>query len=55
MFTLARHFKRAVKRLYIYSWKGQGCSTFDAGLVGPNGQPRPAYAVVKSNLATFTR
>jgi hypothetical protein len=55
MFTLARHFKRAVKRLYIYSWTGQGCGGFDAGLVGPNGKTRPAYAIVKSNLATFTR
>jgi hypothetical protein len=55
MFTLARHFKRAVKRLYIYSWTGQGCGGFDAGLVDPNGKPRPAYAVVRRNLATFTR
>jgi hypothetical protein len=55
MFTLARHFKLYVKRLYIYSWNGQGCGSFDAGLVGPNGVTRPAYAVVKRNLATFTR
>jgi hypothetical protein len=56
MFTLARRFQRTVKRLYIYSWTGTGCTgQFDAGLVDAHGKPRPAYAVVKRNLTTFTR
>jgi hypothetical protein len=55
MFTLARHFRRYVKRLYIYSWDGGGCGSFDAGLVGPDGQPRAAYNTVKRELSSFTR
>jgi hypothetical protein len=56
MFSLARHFRRAVKRLYIYSWTGTGCSGgFDAGLVDARGKPRPAYSVVKRSLTSFTR
>jgi hypothetical protein len=56
MFSLARHFKSSVKRLYIYSWSGTGCSGgFDAGLVDPHGKPRAAYSVVKRSLASFTR
>jgi hypothetical protein len=56
MFSLARHFQRSVKRLYIYSWSGTGCSGgFDAGLVDQHGKPRAAYSVVRSALRTFTR
>jgi hypothetical protein len=56
MFSLARRFRRSVKRLYIYSWRGSGCSGgFDAGLVSPHGKPRAAYSVVKSSLRSFTR
>jgi hypothetical protein len=56
MFTLARQFRRDVKRLYIYSWTGTDCANgFDAGLVDAAGKPRPAYAIVKRNLSTFTR
>jgi hypothetical protein len=56
MFSLARHFRRSVKRLYIYSWRGTGCSGgFDAGLVDQHGKPRAAYSVVKSSLRSFTR
>jgi hypothetical protein len=50
MFKLA-HSSRRIKRLYIYSWLGeQRGARFDAGLVGPNGSPRPAYFVVKKKL-----
>jgi hypothetical protein len=56
MFSLARHFQRSVKRLYIYSWSGTNCNGgFDAGLVDAAGKPRAAYKVVKRNLSTFTR
>ena len=56
MFSLAKKFRRYVKRLYIYSWTGTGCTGgFDAGLVDQNGTPRPAYAVVKRSLSSFTR
>jgi hypothetical protein len=56
MFSLAKRFRRYVKRLYIYSWTGTGCGGgFDAGLVGPDGKPRAAYGVVKRSLSSFTR
>lgn len=38
-----------IKRLYYYSWQGGG--TFDAGLMWPNGSPRPAYAAFASWVA----
>jgi hypothetical protein len=50
MFRLARSNRR-IKRLYIYSWKGEKRGArFDAGLVYPNGKPRPAYHVVRKTL-----
>jgi hypothetical protein len=50
MFRLARSNRR-IKRLYIYSWKGERRGArFDAGLVGPGGKPRPAYYVVRKAL-----
>ena len=62
MFTLASRFKsRGVQRVYEYNWFGAqagGCGSsclFDAGLVNPNGTPRPVYAVFKAKLANFSR
>jgi hypothetical protein len=50
MFKLAASNRR-IKRLYIYSWKGETRGArFDAGLVGPDGRPRPAYNVVAKKL-----
>jgi hypothetical protein len=50
MFKLAGSSRR-IKRLYIYSWLGeQRGARFDAGLVGPDSRPRPAYYVVKKKL-----
>jgi hypothetical protein len=50
MFRLAASSRR-IKRLYIYSWLGeQRGARFDAGLVGPDSRPRPAYYVVKRKL-----
>jgi hypothetical protein len=55
MFTLAKKLKAVVKRLYIFSWEGSDCSGFDAGLVGQNGLPRPAYLTLKNALPSFVR
>jgi hypothetical protein len=50
MFRLAALSKR-IKRLYIYSWLGEQMGArFDAGLVGPDSAPRPAFFVVKKKL-----
>jgi hypothetical protein len=42
---------RRVKRIYLYNWTGgKPTDRFDAGLVGPDGKPRPAYARLKAAL-----
>ncbi|MDQ3677035.1 MAG: hypothetical protein M3401_09575 [Actinomycetota bacterium] len=47
---LARRHER-VKRIYLYNWTGSKRSDrFDAGLVGPDGKPRPAYDVLRKAL-----
>ncbi len=49
-FRLARSSDR-VRRVYLYNWTGAAPDArFDAGLVGPDGQPRPAYDVVRRAL-----
>src|ERR671918_167179 len=41
-FSLARQYRFRIKRLYIYNWNGSPRSArFDAGLVNPDGSPRP--------------
>ena len=50
-FSLARQHRFRIKRLYIYNWNGAPRSArFDAGLVNPNGSPRPGYRIVKRTL-----
>jgi Glycosyl hydrolase catalytic core len=45
-----RGMKSKISRVYVYNWFGvpRG-SRFDAGLVDPDGTPRPAYYVVKNH------
>ncbi len=50
MFRLAASNRR-LKRLYIYQWHGSPLSSsFDSGVVGVDGQPRPSYFAVKRQL-----
>ncbi len=56
MFTLARRFRRQVKRLYPYNFYGTNCRTrFDAGLVNRNGSARPAYRTFLREARRFSR
>jgi hypothetical protein len=55
MFTLARKYRRSVKRLYIYNWTGSNCNGFDAGLTNRDGSLRPGYTVVRRKLSSFLR
>ena len=63
MFTYATRYRpQGVERIYSYNWfgieNGTSCGSrcrFDAGLVDPDGTPRPVYAVFKSKLASFSR
>ena len=40
---------RRVTRVYLYQWRG-GHDRFDAGLLGPDGAPRPGYRVLRRAL-----
>jgi len=43
-------FRSKITRLFVYSWFGaERSARFDAGLVNPDGSPRPAYRVFRSN------
>jgi hypothetical protein len=63
MFTLASRFKSSgVQRVYEYNWFGAESSTacgksclFDAGLVNPDGTPRPVLSVFAAKLKNYSR
>ncbi|WP_354698621.1 hypothetical protein [Paraconexibacter sp. AEG42_29] len=56
MFTLAKKFRSDITRLYSYNWQGTDCTNrFDAGLVHPDGSPRPAYDAFLKGAKSFTR
>jgi hypothetical protein len=62
MFTYASRYRsRGVERVYSYNFFGienGGCGTtcrFDAGLVDPDGTPRPVFSVFKSKIAAYSR
>jgi hypothetical protein len=63
MFSLAGRFKSlGVQRVYSYNWfgseNGAGCGSsclFDAGLVDPDGTPRPVYNVFASKVKNYSR
>lgn len=51
MFRVARSDPR-IERLYVYHWNQVSPpGRFDAGLIGPDGEPRPAYDVVRDEIA----
>jgi hypothetical protein len=64
MFTYASRYRsRGVERVYSYNFFGienetSGCGSrcrFDAGLVDPDGTPRPVFSVFKSKLRSYSR
>jgi len=50
LFTKLAPSNKRIKRLYIYQWSSETGSRFDAGLLGPDGLPRPGYFVVRKKL-----
>jgi len=40
-------YRRTVRRIYIYNWFSDRTNRFDAGLVGFDRSPRPAYSVLR--------
>jgi len=62
MFTYASRYRSVgVQRVYSYNWFGVvngPCGTtcpFDAGLVDPDGTPRPVYSVFAAKLKSYSR
>jgi hypothetical protein len=49
-FDLARRYRHRVGRVYLYQWQSPPGARFDAGLIGGDGRPRPAYDVVGQEL-----
>jgi hypothetical protein len=47
LFALPKRFHR-ITRIYHYQWQGLPHAPWDSGLIGPRGQPRPAYNTVRS-------
>jgi Glycosyl hydrolase catalytic core len=51
LFTTLAPSNKRIKRVYLYQWSGAPRGTrFDAGLINPDGTPRPGYFVVKRKL-----
>jgi hypothetical protein len=47
---------RRVTRVYLYNWSTpSGELTWDSGLIGPDGLPRPAFAVLRQTLERRAR
>jgi hypothetical protein len=63
MFTYASRYRtRGVERVYSYNFFGietgaacGGRCRFDAGLVNPDGSPRPVFNTFKSKIASYSR
>jgi hypothetical protein len=53
LFTLAERYRRRVRRIYLYDWRGPiPEARFDSGLLRFDGTPRPAFSTVKRALRT---
>ena len=51
VFRLAALDKKRIKRVYLYQWrKTNSFDRFDAGIVRPNGRPRPSLNVLRRRL-----
>jgi hypothetical protein len=56
VFKLARLSSR-VKRIYFYNWTAptEPRPRWDSALIGPDGRPRPAYTIIRRELAKRRR
>ena len=56
MFKLAERNSKRVKRIYVYQWKVNfKGDRFDAGVVRPDGTPRPSFNVLALNASIARR
>src|SRR6185295_8943638 len=52
-FEEAHAFASRVGRMYLYQWQADADGRFDAGLIRPDGSSRPAFEVVRTQLAAM--
>jgi hypothetical protein len=53
MFRLAETNAARIKRIYVYQWKINNVfDRFDAGVVRPDGTPRPSFDVLTLNASS---
>jgi PKD repeat protein len=56
MFRLAEANAKRIKRIYVYQWKvNNSFDRFDAGIVRPDGTPRPSYNVLSLNASIASK
>jgi plastocyanin len=56
MFRLAEANARRIKRIYVYQWKvNNPFDRFDAGVLRPDGTPRPSFDVLSVNASIARR
>jgi hypothetical protein len=56
MFRLAEMNAKRIKRIYVYQWKVNNTfDRFDAGIVRPDGTPRPSFNVLTRNASLAAR
>ena len=56
MFRLAEANATRIKRIYVYQWKvNNPFDRFDAGVIRPDGKPRPSYNVLSVNVSMARR
>jgi hypothetical protein len=49
-FAMAKMYAARVTRVYLYQWRSPVGANFDAGLLSPDGAPRPAFYTVRSEV-----
>ena len=56
MFRLAELNAKRIKRIYVYQWKVNNVfDRFDAGVIRPDGTPRPSFRVLTLNASIAAR
>jgi hypothetical protein len=56
LFSTTKKLRRDIDRVYVYNWTGaERGARFDAGVVGPHGEARPALKVLRDQLKNFLR
>ena len=56
LFKTTAKMRRSISRVYVYNWTGAARGArFDAGVTNPDGSPRLAYRVLRTQIKRFSR